>query len=211
MASKLISFRDTDLYDRIVVKAAKDNRSFADTARGLMQLGLDCQDNRVLPDVAAGYGRTGLRIIATGPDKSLHTVALRDDPLGQMRDAGDIDNRQYEIGRHVEWHFLKWHGQSPRSNHPSRERISASRAGGVWHDGEGLVKEQVTRDLSSIPTNDEAREAREFLRRVRETLGARAYQLVADVIYSKKPTLKVQQFAAALDRLAPLCGVDQAA
>jgi plasmid stability protein len=96
MASKLISFRDSDLYDRIAAKAAEDGRSFPDTARELMRLGLDTADNRVLPDVAPQrcYGKTGLR----RQGKSLYTVALRDDPLGQMREAGSIDNRQYECG-----------------------------------------------------------------------------------------------------------------
>jgi hypothetical protein len=204
MASKLVSFRDSDLYERIHAKAAEDGRSFPDTARELMRLGLEIVDNRVLPDVAPqrGYGKTGLR----RQGKSLNTVALRDDPLGQMRDAGDIDNRQYEIGRTVEWHFLKWHGQNPRSNWPSRERISESRVCGVWHGKDDGKLDLTKLDLSSIPTNDEVRQAKEFLRRAREMLGARAYQLIANAIYNKKPTLRVQQFATALERLAPLCG-----
>jgi hypothetical protein len=111
----------------------------------------------------------------------------------------------------VEWHFLKWHGQNPRSNFPSRERISESRVGGVWH-GKDEGKADITRrDLSSIPTNNEVQQAREFLRKAHDTLGKRIYRLVANVIYNKKPTLQVQQFAAALDKLAPLCGFHQAA
>jgi hypothetical protein len=50
------------------------------------------------------------------------------------------------------------------------------------------------------------RQSKEFLRRARERLGAGAYELVADVIYNKKPTLRVQQFGATLDKLAALCG-----
>jgi hypothetical protein len=205
--SKLIAFRETDLYDRISAKAAKDNTSFADTARELIRFALDTTDNRIAPEVIPFQGRTGIRVVdnPNGKGKSLNTVALRDDPLGAMYDAGDITEDQYAIGRIVEWHFRKWHGHNPRSNFPSRERVSESGVHGVWHAEDGKL--QLTpRDLSSIPTNDDVRQAREFLRKARETLGATPYQLVADVIYNKKPTLRVRQFGAALDKLAPLCG-----
>jgi hypothetical protein len=207
--SKLIAFRDTDLHDRISTKAAKDNKSFADTARDLVRFALDTEDNRALPDNVVPFSRFGTRVVdnPNGKGKSLNTVALRDDPLGQMYDAGQIDERQYDIGRTVEHHFTKWHGQNPRSNFPSRERISESGVHGVWHkEGEEGKLQLVKPDLRSIPSADEVRQSKEFLRRTRERLGARAYQLVADVIYNKKPTLRAQQFGAALDKLAPLCG-----
>jgi hypothetical protein len=199
--SKLIAFRDTELYDRIAERAAKDNKSFADTCRDLMRFALETTDNRIADNVIPFQTKTATRRFG----KSLNTVSLRDDPLGTMLEAGDITEAQYEIGRAVEWHFRQWHGQNVRSNFPSRERVSESGVHGVWHKEDGKL--QLTpRDLSSIPTNDEVAQAREFLRQARETLSATAYQLVADVIYNKKPTLRVQQFGAALDNLAPLCG-----
>jgi hypothetical protein len=202
--SKLIAFRDTtELYDRIAEKAAKDNKSFPDTVRDLVQFALDTSDNRIAAEVIPFRTKTATRRFGN----SLNTVSLRDDPLGTMLEAGEITETQYEIGRAVEWHFRKWHGQNVRSNFPSRERISESGVHGVWHkEGEDGKLQLVPRDLRSIPTNDEVQQAREFLRQAHETLGATAYQLVADVIYNKKPTLRVQQFGAALDKLAPLCG-----
>jgi hypothetical protein len=199
--SKLISFRDTELYDRIAEKAAKDNKSFPDTCRDLMRFALETTDHRIADNVVP----FGTKVATRRFGKSLNTVSLRDDPLGTMLEAGEITESQYEIGRAVEWHFRKWHGQNVRSNFPSRERVSESGAHGVWHDEAGKL--QLTpRDLSSIPTNDEVAEAREFLRQARETLGFAWYQLVANVIYNKKPTLKIEQFGAALNKLAPLCG-----
>jgi hypothetical protein len=199
--SKLISFRDTELYDRIAEKAARDNKSFPDTCRDLMQFALDTTDNRIADNVVPFGTKTATRRFG----KSLNTVSLRDEPLGTMLEAGEITETQYEIGRVVEWHFLKWHGQNVRSNFPSRERVSESGVHGVWHKEDGKL--QLTpRDLSSIPTNDEVAQAREFLRQAREALGFAWYQLIANVIYNKKPTLKTQQFGAALNKLAPLCG-----
>jgi hypothetical protein len=199
--SKLISFRDTELYDRIAEKAAKDNKSFPDTCRDLMRFALETSDHGIEAEVIPFRTKTATRRFG----KSLNTVSLRDDPLGAMLEAREITETQYEIGRAVEWHFRKWHGQNVRSNFPSRERVSESGAHGVWHDEAGKL--QLTpRDLRSIPTNDEVAEAREFLRQAREVLGATAYQLVANVIYNKKPNLQTQQFGAVLNKLAPLCG-----
>jgi hypothetical protein len=155
--SKLISFRDTDndLYDRIAAKAAKDGKPFPETARELIRFALDTEDNRNLPDNVVPFSRFATRIVDNpdGKGKSLNTVALRDDPLGQMYDAGQIDDRQYDIGRTVEYHFTKWHGQNPRSNFPSRERISESAVHGVWHkEGEEGKLQLVKPDLRSIPS-----------------------------------------------------------
>jgi hypothetical protein len=207
--SKLIAFRNTELHDRIAAKAAKDNKSFADTARDLIRFALDATDNRVLPDNVVSFSRFGTRVVdnPNGKGKSVNTVSLRDDPIGQMYDAGQIDDRQYDIGRTVEYHFTKWHGQNPRSNFPSRERITESAVHGVWHkEGEEGKLQLVKPDLRSIPSADEVRQSKEFLRRARDTLGWTAYKLVTDVVYNKKPTLRTPQFGAALDKLAPLCG-----
>jgi hypothetical protein len=189
-----------DLYNAFETKRKENNKSETDALCEAVRYWVEIKDNRIQPDMIP-Y-KTALRIVG---GRSLNTVSLRDDPLGTMLEAGEITETQYEIGRAVEWHFRKWHGQNVRSNFPSRERVSESGAHGVWHDEDGKL--QLTpRDLRSIPTNDEVAEAREFLRQARETLGFAWYQLVANVIYNKKPTLKTQQFGAALNKLAPLCG-----
>lgn len=197
MKGKVLGFRlPNDLQEAFEEKRTVSNLSETDALCEAVRYWVEVKDNRIPENVVPFRCKTATRIV---DGKSLNTVALRDDPLGTMYHAGQLNGMQYDIGRAVEWHFTKWHGNQGRSNFPTKTRVDTS----LKLDCK-ITFERF--DPTPIPTNDDVQQAREFLRQARETLGYTAYQLVADVIYNKKPTLKAKQFAAALDKLAPLCG-----
>jgi hypothetical protein len=196
MESKLIAFRDTDLHERITAKAKKDGKSFADTARDLMRWALDTRDSRIA-EVQPFRGRTGLRLVddPRGKGKSLNSVALRDNPLEQMYQDSQIDEHQREIGKHIARYFELARGNQVKTNAIGKERIDFSHPA-----------KPVSRTRYELVTRQDYQEAVAFLREAREIVGAKHFAVLRRVLDYCQPTMQVEQFRAALNALAPLCG-----
>jgi plasmid stability protein len=197
MDDNLIAFRDTELKARIAEKAARDNKSFPDTCRDLLRFALDTTDNRPAADVIPFHpkNRTGTRVYdnPNGKGKSINTVALRDDPLGAMYEDGQLTKPQYDVAMHVARYFEIARGNQVKSNAIGKERIDSNTL-------------EVTRQRYALITAEHITEAKTFLRDVYKTIGVRRYQILHRVLDDGQPTMQVAEFAAALDKLASLCG-----
>jgi hypothetical protein len=195
-----------DLEARIQQRADKEGKSFSEAVRDGMQFWLDTTDNRIGADIIPFSGPTGVRLMDSTTNrkgKVLNTIALRDDPLGAMYDNNMIDDHQYEVGKHVAYHFEIARGNQPKSNQLMKENVQ------TFDDDKAQFSLPV-KNRPKIWTLDDIRDARKFLRAAYRIVGSSRYAALRSALDHRdmEPAepVNTSHFVQALNMLAPLCG-----